>query len=132
MFSATTGDPGVLPSLPDPADTAAPLAERARAYLHTNCAQCHRPGGPTASAMDLRYSTLLDLTAACDVPAQAGDLGLGAGARIIAPGDAGLSVLVARMDRRDAHAMPPLASNLIDDDGVALIETWVDGLTGCQ
>ena len=35
----------------------APVAQRARAYLETNCAQCHQPGGPTALDMDLRAVT---------------------------------------------------------------------------
>ncbi len=45
--------------MPDPADTQAPVATRARAYLHTNCAQCHRPTGPTPSNMDLRFNQRL-------------------------------------------------------------------------
>jgi uncharacterized repeat protein (TIGR03806 family) len=125
------GDPAVLPALVDPADPAAPLEARARAYLHTNCAQCHRPGGPTPSDIDLRYATLLDATETCDVPPQAGDLGIGAGARIIAPGDAASSVIVARMDRRDASAMPPLASSIADSAGVILISEWIDDLERC-
>ena len=32
-----------LPALVDPTDTNAPLGDRARAWLHTNCSQCHRP-----------------------------------------------------------------------------------------
>lgn len=132
LFQTPLGDPAVQPALPDPFDTSAPLADRARAYLHTNCAHCHRPGGPTPSSIDLRYSTLLSATNACGVPPQEGDLGLGAGARIIAPGDAASSVLALRMARRDADGMPPLASNVVDAAGMALIEEWIDSLTGCQ
>jgi hypothetical protein len=82
--------------------------------------------------MDLRYSTLLSATNACGVQPQSGDLGLGAGARIIAPGDEANSVLVARMNRRDANGMPPLASNVIDAPGVALLQQWIGSLTNCQ
>jgi uncharacterized repeat protein (TIGR03806 family) len=124
-------DPAQHPSLPDPADTSAPLADRARAYLHTNCSQCHRPGGPTPSNMDLRYTTALGLTQACNVPPQSGDLGLGAQARLIAPGDSGSSILVQRMARRDEHGMPPLGSLRVDEAGVALIADWIDSLEGC-
>ena len=103
----------------------APLAQRARAYLHTNCSQCHRPNGPTSSSMDLRYSTALANTGACDAPPQSGDLGIGASARIIAPGSAANSVLLARINRRDANQMPPLATNVIDTAGVQLISDWI-------
>jgi hypothetical protein len=82
--------------------------------------------------MDFRYGTLLQNTAACAAMPQSGDLGLGANARIIAPGNPNLSVLVARMNRRDANAMPPLASNVIDQAGVTLISDWITSLTGCM
>jgi uncharacterized repeat protein (TIGR03806 family) len=132
MFATPLGDPASQPSMPDPFDTSAPLAQRARAYLHTNCAQCHRTGGPTPSSLDLRYPTLLSNTNACGVPPQSGDLGLGAAARIIAPGGAANSVLLARMDRRDSNGMPPLASTLLDAAGVALVQQWINSLTTCQ
>ena len=121
-----------LPSMPDPADTSAPLGQRARAYLHTNCAQCHRSGGPTPSSIDLRYSTLLSNTNACGAQPQSGDLGIGAAARIVAPGSAANSVLVTRMNRRDSNGMPPLASTAVDQQGVALLQQWIDSLTTCQ
>jgi hypothetical protein len=82
--------------------------------------------------MDWRYATLLQNTLACDAAPQSGDLGLGASARIIAPGNPNLSVLVERMNRRDANAMPPLASNVIDQVGVALIRDWITSLTSCM
>src|SRR5262249_18402034 len=43
---------GVYPSL---TDTNAAVATRARAYLAVNCAQCHRPGGPTPVNLDFRF-----------------------------------------------------------------------------
>lgn len=119
-------------TLVDPSDSAESLDDRARSYLHTNCSQCHRPGGPAqATDLDLRRGTALGQTGACDQPPQNGDLGLGAAARIIAPGNAALSVLPERMNRRDAAGMPPLASSLVDDAGVTLIESWIDGLGSC-
>jgi hypothetical protein len=132
LFTAPLGDPALQPAMPDPFDTSAPLGQRARAYLHTNCAQCHRTDGPTPSAIDLRFSTLLSATDACGVQPQSGDFGLGAAARIIAPGSAASSVLVARMNRRDVSGMPPLASSSVDTAGVALLQQWIDSLTTCQ
>ncbi len=121
------------PAYANPTDMSRTLTERARSYLHTNCANCHRPQGPTPVAMDLRHSTALAQTGACDVAPTAGDLGI-ANARIIAPGDDARSVLLARTARRDAFGMPPLASNVVDAAGVQLISAWIDSLTAadCQ
>ena len=131
VFSAPLGeDPGDLPSLADPTDGTVAIEDRARAYLHTNCAGCHRPGGGTASAMDLRFSVDLVDTGACDMAPQAGDLNI-PNALLIAPGDPDRSVLAARMDRRDAVGMPPVGSNLIDSEGVTLVRDWIAALTDC-
>jgi uncharacterized repeat protein (TIGR03806 family) len=103
--------PGSPPSMADPADVSADLNDRARAYLHSNCSQCHRPNGPTPVDIDFRYTTSLTDTNACDAQPQAGDLGI-INARIIAPGDATRSVLVDRMQRRDTFGMPPIGSDI--------------------
>ena len=59
LSPALPGPPDTLPALADPPNAGAPLTDRARAWLHTNCAQCHRPGGPTPSSLDLRATTAL-------------------------------------------------------------------------
>lgn len=125
------GEPDTLAALADPSDAGESLTDRARAYLHTNCANCHRPGGPTPSSMDLRATTALAAMNACDVLPQSGDLGI-ANARLIAAGDATRSVLAERMTRRDVDGMPPVSSNLVDDDGVTLVSDWINSLSSCQ
>jgi uncharacterized repeat protein (TIGR03806 family) len=132
MFTSPLPGPSTsLPTMTDPADTLASLDARARAYLHTNCAQCHRPGGPTPSTMDLRYTTSLANTNACDAVPLEGNLGV-ANARLIAPGDSARSIMINRASRRDSHGMPPLGSNLVDTTGIALLSNWIDGLIGCN
>ncbi|HEY7640178.1 MAG TPA: PQQ-dependent sugar dehydrogenase [Steroidobacteraceae bacterium] len=131
VLSPPITDPSAQPTIPDPADTSAPLANRARAWLDTNCSQCHRPGGPTPSTMDLRYTTPLNATNACNAQPQSGDLGLGVNARLIAPGSAANSIVVNRANRRDSNAMPPLGSTRVDSAGVALLTSWINSLTGC-
>ena len=132
-LTPTIPDPAAEPAMPDPADTTAPLVQRARAYLHTNCSQCHRAGGPTPSNIDLRYTAALAIaeTKTCNISPQSGDVGLGASARLIVPGNAGNSILVNRMNRRDANGMPRLGSNQVDATGVTLITQWINGMTGC-
>jgi uncharacterized repeat protein (TIGR03806 family) len=125
-----TQPPSALPVIPNPFG-AAPLAERARAYLHANCSYCHQPGGPTSVNLDFRYTTTLLATNSCDVAPSAGDLGI-ANARRIALGDASRSVVVARINRLDAFAMPPLMRHTIDTAGVQLLTDWVNGLASCN
>jgi uncharacterized repeat protein (TIGR03806 family) len=132
MFaSPLQGSSATLPAMPDPMDTGAALDERARAYLHTNCAQCHRPGGPTPANVDLRYTIPTGNMNACDVDPEEGDLGLTM-AKIIVPGDASRSVLVERMNRRDPVGMPPLGSGIVDADGVTLVTDWINSLLNCN
>jgi uncharacterized repeat protein (TIGR03806 family) len=120
-----------LPAMPDPGDTRVSLGDRARAYLHTNCSQCHRPGGPTPVEMDLRYTTSLANANACDVVPLNGDLGI-VNARLIAPGDTARSIVINRASRRDSHGMPPLGSTLVDTNGIGLLGNWIDSLAGCN
>jgi uncharacterized repeat protein (TIGR03806 family) len=126
-----SGGSASLPRYADPADTSEPLDARARAWLHTNCSGCHRPGGPTPSSLDLRHDTALSATAACDAPPQHGDLGI-VDARLIAPGAPDRSVLLARVARRDASAMPPLASLRVDEQATALLGDWIASLASCD
>lgn len=132
MFSgALPGDVSTLDQLADPTDPTATAEDRARAYLHTNCASCHRPNAPTPSTMDLRYSTPLANTNACDAMPLEGDLGI-ANARLIAPGDADASLVIERMRRRDIHGMPPVGSAVIDTAGVNQVADWINGLSDCN
>jgi uncharacterized repeat protein (TIGR03806 family) len=126
-------DPANQTPYPNPTGTAGTLTERARAYLHSNCSQCHRPAGPTPSDMDLRYSTPLAETNACNATPTHGNLGI-ADARLIAPGASERSVMPARMNLRDnVNAMPPVGLGArVDADGVKLIRDWIDSLASCN
>ena len=104
--------------------------DQARSYLHSNCAGCHRPTGPTPSNIDLRFSTALAATNTCDVEPTLGDLGV-SNARLVSPGASAESIIPNRMNRRDVHGMPPLASAIADAAGVTLINQWIDSLSGC-
>lgn len=132
VLTPAIADASTQPALPDPFGTTGTLTERARAYLHTNCSQCHRPGTTAPTNLDFRYTTSLIATNACNAVPRAGDLGLGADARLIAPGSSANSLVVNRMNRRDSSAMPPLASLTADTAGVTLVSQWIDSLSSCQ
>ncbi|MEM7293685.1 MAG: PQQ-dependent sugar dehydrogenase, partial [Pseudomonadota bacterium] len=131
LASPLTDEVGNLPALPEIDDGTQSIADRSKAWLHSNCASCHRPGGPTPVNLDLRFSTSLNAMGICDVAPNAGDLGL-SDPRIVAVGDASRSVLIERINRRDAVAMPPLASELVDASAVQLLSDWVNALQSCD
>jgi uncharacterized repeat protein (TIGR03806 family) len=93
----------------------------ARSYLHANCSFCHRPSTGIGS-FDLRVTSSLE--GACNAAPRAGTFGL-PDAGIIVPGAPGRSVLSARMHRLGAGRMPPLASQVVDTAGAALVDAWI-------
>ncbi len=122
-----------MAAMPNPYHAGADRHSRSRAWLHTNCAYCHRPNGPTPVDMDLRYLTANPAMNVCDVIPSEGDLGLGAAARRIAPGDPASSVLMMRIRNRDPAAhiqMPPLGSLIPDNAAITLLENWISGMGG--
>ena len=125
--------PDQLPSMPDPYGTAGTLEQRARAYLHTNCSQCHRPGGPTSVNMDLRYTTALANTNACDV-VPVNSLGISNARRIAIGGatPAARSLVIQRASLTDANSMPPFQPRQVDAAGVQLLSDWVSSLASCN
>lgn len=125
LFDRDIGAASQYAAQANPADAAAPLAARARSYLAVNCAQCHQPGGPTGTDMDLRLDTATANTRTVGVAPTGGDLGI-AGAQRIRAGSKGQSLVWERMRRLDSNRMPPVASHVVDADGLALIGQWID------
>lgn len=116
---------------PEPTGTA-PLALRARAYLATNCAFCHLPGGASGTQVDWRYDTPLAKTNACGVAPSWGDANI-AGAQILFPADVQRSIASYRMHSREVGwKMPPVGHDAVDPNGSALIDAWIAALTSCD
>ena len=121
-----------LPGLLTPTGTDGTLEDRARSYLHANCSFCHRPDGELA-VPDFRYTSPFDSTkmGACNAMPLRGDVGAGADARVLAPGHPENSVISLRMKDVDLARMPPVASYWVDTQGVAVIDAWIQSITGC-
>lgn len=112
---------------------ATPEARAAAGYLFGNCSGCHNARGPLAPlGLDFDQSVLDD-----DGSARVARAVVGQASRFRIP-DAATSVRVAaghpdasavafRMRSRDrASQMPPIGTQLVDDDGVRLVERWID------
>ncbi|MBA3700419.1 MAG: PQQ-dependent sugar dehydrogenase [Planctomycetes bacterium] len=116
-----------LAKLADPKDERATLEERARAYLHANCAHCHTKWGGGNAYFWLTSDLPLDKTATLGTAPQHGDLHV-AGAKVIDPGHPERSLIALRMAMLGPERMPRIASSVIDQDAVKLISEWIKSL----
>jgi hypothetical protein len=124
--------------LTDPAPPPPPAVvdDPALGTLHANCGHCHNPAGTAWSftALDLRLragdGALHETAAYRTAVGQPLDHFLFAGFTTrVAPGDPGRSALLHRMESRtQTVAMPPLATERVDDAGAAAVRRWIEGL----
>ena len=120
--------PEKLPAaMPDPSDRRLPLEQRARAYLHANCATCHRRGGGGTAAMDIRYEYSLKQSNLLGARPTQGTFGLLA-ARVMAPAGPYRSVLLYRMAKLGRGRMPHFGSQVVDRRGLQLVHDWIASL----
>ncbi len=116
-----------LAAFVDPMGSAGTLDQRARSYLHGNCAHCHRPGGGAGKSGLVFLATATDPAefGVCKVPAAAGP-GAGGHPHDIVPGHPDDSIIIFRMNSLDPEIkMPELPNRVIDKDGVQLIRDWI-------
>ena len=115
------------PTIVDPHDDAATLEQRARAYLHVNCAHCHRRGGGGTAAMDVQVQLPLAKTHLLHQRPTQGTFGIHA-AQVVASGDPFRSVLFYRMAKTGRGRMPYIGSSVVDQRGLQLIHDWIGEL----
>jgi hypothetical protein len=101
-------------------------------YLHANCANCHnqdRPEADVAPCMnpnnDLDFwLTVADLASPQDTPTYQSAIG-----QAIEPGDPAASLLIERASTRQLFdRMPPLGSEILDDEGIKLLTGWIEAM----
>ncbi len=136
LFTSVLPDiPANLSKLTEPTDITATTHDRTRAYLYTNCSQCHRQGGPTNVSLDFNIDTADSNMNICNAsPTHQ----IGGATGIMSPGNASNSSLYLRMNCRDGNAgcnngdqMPPLGSAYVDANGANLISSWINSLSIC-
>jgi hypothetical protein len=125
--------PPMRPAYPSPADTAAALDERARAYLHINCGICHRPGG-NFTDFDARFATPLADMLLCGAAAEKAvpDEYMLTDPLRIDPGHPESSVVSLRMHSLEpTFRMPQIGSRVVDAAGTKAVDDWITSLTAC-
>jgi hypothetical protein len=127
--------PQILPELPGDA-----VAQSALGYLHANCGNCHNPRSGIYATVQLRLwlevESLSSVQATTTYQSSVGVplQGVPASADVpqlrITPGSPDESAIQFRMADRDPLVqMPPLASKLADDDGLARVGAWIRSLS---
>lgn len=114
--------------LVDPHDANLRLSERARSYLHVNCAHCHRRGGGGAAAMDVRFNQSNAQTNLFEERPTQGTFFLPDPA-VVASGDPYRSVLYYRLAKLGRGRMPYFGTNETDERGLRLIHDWILSLS---
>ncbi|MGJ8673369.1 PQQ-dependent sugar dehydrogenase [Rubritalea sp.] len=127
-------DASTLPKHYTPGDVSANLEKRVRSYLAVNCTYCHYEGSDVVpnswsgeSALTIEETNLLH-------GESLGGFGLvDESHRIVIPGDTAASILLSRVAESNGYSrMPPLASNVIDEEGVALITDWINNYANAK
>lgn len=113
-----------LPKLVNPKEATAKTDDRARSYLHANCAHCHRKWGGGNAEFHLLAVHPLAETGTVNVRPGQGNFGL-ADARYITPGKPEQSLIAFRMNKTGLGRMPHVGSNEVDREAVKLIEEWI-------
>ena len=116
--------------LPDWEDEHYSLGERARAYLDVNCAHCHSQHGPASNtALFLEYEEKDPHRLGFNKGPVSAAQGSGKLLYNITPGKADSSILVYRMNSAETGiAMPEIGRSLIHQEGVALMQDWINSL----
>lgn len=108
----------------------ATIEERARSYLHANCANCHRPDADFPY-QDLRYDRTLKEMEICGLDPLKGNGGVD-GAQVLFPGKPMQSLLWIRMNSLENRTrMPQIATYVVDQQGLGLISEWITSISSC-
>ena len=107
------------------------LESQARAWLHANCAHCHRKnGGGSVQFMANADLPMAETMMLSEKPVR-GELGL-TDARVISPGKPEQSVLIARIARSGNGHMPMIGAREVDPKGFQLLWDWIAGSEASQ
>ncbi len=122
--------PSSILSTVDYHDTSKPLDLRVRSYLDINCAHCHQ---------DMARCDYRSLRFGFNETANPTNLGICISAdevlspslqKLINPGNSSKSILHYRISSTDeSQRMPLLGRTVVHDEGVSLIEQWIDSMT---
>jgi len=123
FFSNTPDSVNLLPRYVRSDETSYPVEARVRSYLAVNCSQCHSGvGSPATPAVwnGLPQLTLAQMglvnTYGVNYP----------NVKLVNPGDSNTSLVYERVAAANGYSrMPPIATNELDQNDMALLVNWI-------
>ena len=117
-------------------DTSKPIALRARSYVDINCAHCHQDNRhcdyrPMRFSFTETNNNLTNMGVCVDTQdMQDFPIAL---SKIVTPGNVNRSMMYHRLNTTDeAIRMPLHGRTLIHEEGIALIQAWINSLGPCD
>jgi len=107
------------------------VGERAQAYLDSNCAHCHQPGGQAGyTGVDFRLTqNNVASLGVCKRPNSAGNMGTLT--YDVVPGRPEQSILIYRLESTAPKiSMPQIGRAVVHEEGVKLLREWIAALPG--
>ncbi len=111
----------------DPKDETAPIDTRARSWIQTNCAHCHRVSGGAGVTSLMNIGVPTDRMGLINHPPEKGSFGF-ENASLIDPGNPYRSVFYYRINTLGAGHMPMIGFRTPDEGGIELIHDWIRSL----
>lgn len=115
-----------------------PAAKAALGYMHSNCGSCHGGSAPLVGMVfwvNVGATTVEETGTFTTAVGQRGVYSMGGSKGRIVPGHPEQSAVVYRMTQRGllgtpegAAQMPPLATEVVDTEGLALVSDWIESL----
>jgi uncharacterized repeat protein (TIGR03806 family) len=125
-FNGTVGNVQSMPALSQADNESISLEHRARSYLAANCVNCHQPGGTGNGLWDARITTPL-LSAGLIKGALLNDYGNPSN-QVVRPATPPNSMILTRISTLGDGRMPPLASSVLDTNGMQILTRWIDSV----
>ncbi len=124
-FTASVSGINTMPALANATNAAVSLDYRVRSYLAANCVHCHQPGGGALAGFDCRLTTPLSASGLMN-GSLVNTLGDPAN-RVITPGSPVHSALLTRIANPGPDHMPPLATSVLNQEAIDLVNAWITG-----
>ena len=124
-----------LPKYYTPDDLSVNLEERARSYLAVNCSYCHYEGTTVISVGDTwKGEPSLSIEETNLLHGEGEGLAvIDDTDRFVIPGNPNKSIILSLTAASNGYSrMPPLATDIVDEEGITLLADWIRQFCQCQ